>query len=389
MPITTPQGLTVESLLAEASSRTGLTDFGPEAFREPLGVLVQSMREEAQLSPAGLEAQGARLVNALSNRLRKQKLLGDHPEILAQKVELAAAIVGLPRTGSTMLHRLLAASPKLTATRWWEAIYPLPLADEGAFASDQRRAQAETLAAQIVASAKGFEAIHPLDANAYDEELPLLEQTFVSTLPESMMYLPSYGAWLATADPRPAYLEFIDYLKILQWQSPEREGRRWVLKAPSHLQHTPAVLELFPQALIIMTHRPVKQLMPSWYSMVASLTGADAAIDLGKEQAAHWTHRWADSLAVMMRSRAEAPERFLDVDYKRLMSEPLAVAAEVFQRAGLTYAPEDVAALQRWMDSNPRDNRPSHKYALADYAVDPQELDRRFAFYTEVFPQMT
>lgn len=388
MPIETNADLTVNNLMAEARRRTNLADFGPEVFLEPLSVLVDSMREEAQLSPAGLAAQSERLINALSNRLRKQQLLREHPEIGDEQVEIAAAIVGLPRTGSTMLHRLLAASPQLTATRWWEAIFPLPFAEEENGSSELRRARAAVLAAQIVSAAKGFEAIHPLDADAYDEELPLLEQTFVSTLPESMMYLPTYGAWLAQADPRPAYREFIDYLKILQWQSSARRGRRWVLKAPSHLQYTPAVLELFPRALIVMTHRPVKQLMPSWYSMVGSLTGADASVDHAKAQATHWTWRWADSLKVMMRAREAAPERFLDVDYRRLMAEPLAVGEEVFRRAGLVYAPEDEAALRSWMAQNPRDNRPSHTYALADYDVAPRQLDETFGFYTREFPEM-
>ena len=177
-----------DALMARAKANTGLDDFGPGHFLEPLTVLTRSMREEADLNEAGIQMQGGRIVNALENRLRRQALMKAHPEIADEKVEVGAIIVGLPRTGSTMLHRLLAASPRATAMVWWETIFPLPRDESGAADIAARKADAEALVEQLVSASAGFDAIHPMDAHAHDEELPLIEQSFISNIPEAMMY---------------------------------------------------------------------------------------------------------------------------------------------------------------------------------------------------------
>lgn len=380
--------LTAGHLEARARARTGLTDFGPDHYRPALEVLTAAMRDEAQLNAVGFAALGERLVNALANRLRRVALFAAHPEIADEKVEVAALIVGLPRTGSTMLHRLLAASPQATAVRWWESVFPLPREGTDPTPGDRARriADSEALVAGIMAQADGFDAIHPLDAHADDEELPLIEQSFQSNMPESMMYLPSYGAWLLAADQRHAYAELVDWLRILQWQSPERRGAKWILKCPHHLTAVNTVLEAFPDAVMVMTHRPVAQLMPSWYSMVATLTAAYSDAAHARAQAAHWTERLRRNLADMVAARDTAPERFVDVDYRALLSQPLPEAERVFAAAGLAVGEGDRAAWQAWLDSNRRDARPTHRYSLEQFGVAPERLAQDFSFYTAAYP---
>ncbi len=374
-------------LMEIAQSSTGLKDFGPDHFLEPLTVLTRAIRDEAQLNAEGVATHSARLVNALENRLRRQALLKAHPEIADEEVHVAIVIVGLPRTGSTMLHRLLAASPRATATLWWETIFPLPRNDGGEADVAARKADAEALAAKLVESSQGFEAIHPMDANAHDEELTLIEQSFVSNIPESMLYVPSYGEWLLGADQTAAYHELIDWMKILQWQDPSRKGQKWVLKSPHHLTAVQTVLDVFPDAVIAMTHRRVEHVMGSWYSMVASLTGGNTDADLSSEQAAHWTQRLRRSLEQMTAARFRNESRFVDVHYKALLAEPLETARRVFAAAGLEVEPADEHAWQAWLDGNKRDNRPSHKYDVADYGISTDKLTRDFAFYSDRFDQ--
>lgn len=373
------------ALMAEAQSRTGLSEFGPDQFREPLEVLTRSMREEAQLNAMGLAVQSERLVNALANRLRRIELMQRHPEIAEERVDVGVVIAGLPRTGSTMLQRLLAATPQTTAPYWWETIYPLPRGAPGAADVAARRADAEALAAQLVAASAGLEAIHPMDAHAHDEDLLLIEQTFVSNVPEAMLYVPSYGAWLAGADQTWSYAELIDWLKILQWQDPARRGRKWVLKSPHHLTATGTVLAAFPDAIIVMTHRRVEHVLGSYYSMVAALTGGNTDADFAQAQAAHWTVKLRANLADMMQARAAAPERFLDVFYDRLIPAPFEHARQIFTAAGLTPTPADEAGWATWMAANRRDNRPSHRYDVADYGTAPKALREQFAFYIDAF----
>lgn len=385
--------LTPSSLMERARQVTGLEDFGPQHFLEPLEILTASMRDEAQLNERGLAAHSARLVNALANRLRRIDLMRRTPEICAQQVDVAVVIVGLPRTGSTMLQRLLCASPKATATYWWETIYPLPRTEIGSEPErlrdiEARKADADQLAKDLVASSAGFDAIHPMNAFAHDEELALIEQSFLSTIPESMLHVPSYGEYLMRADQTEAYGELIDWLKILQWQDPSRRGRKWVLKAPHHLTAVQTVLDVLPEAVLTMTHRRVEHVMGSWYSMVASLTGGNTNTDFSHEQAANWTKRLHDGLTGMFAARAGSESRFVDVHYKSLLSDPIGAASRTFGAAHIPVEDEDEAAWRGWLDANRRDNRPSHKYDVADYGISAESLERDFSFYSDRFDQI-
>lgn len=378
--------LNPDALMARAVQSTGLSDFGPDHFREPLDVLTRAMRDQAQLTEVGIAMQGGRIVNALENRLRRIALMTRHPEIADQDVKVAAVIVGMPRTGSTMLHRLLSSSPQATATIWWETIFPLPRTPEGGTADvAARKADAEALVDQLVNASAGFEAIHPMNAHAYDEELPLIEQSFISNIPEAMMYLPAYGEWLLNADQTKAYGELIDWLKIMQWQSPERAGKHWILKAPHHLTAVQTVLDVFPEAVIVMTHRRIDHVMASYASMVGSLTGGNTDADFRKAQAAHWSQRLRRNLQSLVAAREGAESRFVDVHYRELLSAPIDHARRIFGAAGLIAGAEDDAAWQGWLDGNKRDNRPSHTYELADFGLDAVALRQDFGFYIDAY----
>lgn len=377
--------LDADALMARARAGTGLADFGPDHFREPLGVLLASMRSEACLNEAGAAMHAGRIVNALENRLRRVDLVKRHPEILEEQVDVGVVIVGLPRTGSTMLQRLLAASPQATAMYWWESIFPLPRGELGEADFAARKADAVALAESFVAAAAGFEAIHPMDPFAHDEELSLMEQSFISNNAEAMLYLPSYGEWLLNCDQTWSYGELVQWLKILQWQDPSRRGRKWILKAPHHLTAVRTTLETFPDAVIAMTHRRIDHVMGSFCSMVASLTGGSTDADLGAAQAAHWTQRLRRNLIDMIPLRQAHPERFFDIQYQPLLADPIGSASAIFAAAGIPAGEADRAAWQRWLDANQRDNRPSHKYDLADYGIDRDRLLADFAFYSDVY----
>lgn len=378
--------LSCSYLMDQAVERTGLADFGPDRFIEPLGVLVNAIRNEAQLTAQGAKAQVDRLINSLECRLRKMALLSKHPEILDQQVRVGAVIVGLPRTGSTMMHRLLAASPQLTATVWWETIYPIPLSVAKVNDFNQRIEMAQRLVEQILGAAEGFDSMHPLDALAHDEELTLIEHSFVSNMPESMMYVPSYGDWLLKTDQTAAYYELVEYLQILQWQSDDRASCMWVLKSPHHLTATQTVLDVFPEALIVVPHRAVDSVLPSWYSTVASLSQADSDMpELARKQAVHWTGRLGRTLSDMMAVRLKREDRFFDVGYKDLMADPIKVCVKAMERMSMQAGAKDLDAFAAHLNANKREMRPSHDYRLDDYGIHPNELREVFAEYSARF----
>lgn len=381
----TGEPVIAETLLERARERTGLTDFGPDRFREPLAVLCRSLSEESQLNAMGAAVQGERITNALANRLLRIDLIKRHPEILDEEVQVGAIIVGLPRTGSTMLQRLLAAAPNATAPFWWETIYPLPRTDSGQADIEARKADAAALSAALVKASPGLEAIHPMNPFAHDEDLPLIEQSLVSNMPEAFAYVPSYGTWLAQVDQRGSYAEEVQWLQILQWQNPERRMQKWILKAPHHLTAVGTVLETFPGAVVVMTHRKVEHVMGSYFSMVASLTAGGTDADLSRQQAAHWVNKLRHNLADMMQARATAPERFVDVHYSKLIPAPRDHALAIFHAAGMAVNPEVEAAWDSWLAANKRDSRPSHTYDVRDYGMTPEHLREQFGFYIDAF----
>jgi len=186
-------------------------------------------------------------------------------------VRVAGAILGLPRTGSTLLHRLLAASPRLTSTLSWETSYPIPFPGEGPDAEERKR-RAEKQAQLFLELSPDFADLHTVVWDGPEEDVILVDRSFVSMSFDSFYWVPDYGDWLRAADQGPAYRELADWLRVLRWQDPARAGRRWVLKSPHHLTAVGTVLDTFDGCKIIMTHRSPVSAVPSYASMVRTMS---------------------------------------------------------------------------------------------------------------------
>jgi hypothetical protein len=382
----TPAELSVERLLEQARQACGLSDFGDPWFLEPLDRLVSAINAEARLK--SLEGGPVeRIVYALQDRLRQVELLKAHPEILDEQVQVAGAILGLPRTGSTMLQRLLGSSPQLTSPYWWEVSFPLPFPGETMGDPTPRKDAAKAAVEAFYAAWPDFRTIHPMDALAHDEEVILLDKSFLSSTYDSILNIPSYGFWMAQADHTPAYEELKVWLQILQWQAPERRGRKWVLKTPHHLLGgLSGLLNVFPDCRVVMTHRAVAETLPSYCSMCASMTSAGAhAFDL-EAVGTYWTRRFQDGLRALIAVRRHEPaSRFIDVRYRDLLDDPVGEAERVMQRMGLEPDARDVAAMAAWLAANGREKRPPHRYTLEMFGLSPEGLERDFAFYQDAY----
>jgi hypothetical protein len=374
----------LEALLAEARTRTGLSNFGDPWFREPLQVLLDSMAREAKLSHAGAKEQVERLMTGLVNRLKIEDFYKKHPEIANEPVDVAAVIVGLGRSGSTMLQRLLAEAEGATAIRWWETFSPVPFPDEPPGDPSARIDLAVQVVDGIIAANPGILAIHPFDARAADEEVMLLEQAFVSSAPESYMNVPAYGAWLESADQTPAYRELRRILQMLTWQQPARRTQKWILKTPHHLTALATVAKVFPEAKIVMPHRDPVKTVVSWCSLVQSLSsGSDAGTAwIGP----HWSKRLARNLDRFMKVRdALGANRFVDVDYAALTREPVRVALDVLRAVGISPTAVDEQRIKAWTVLNAREGRSAHTYAPEDFGLSVPQLQTMFDDYRRRF----
>jgi len=375
---------TEKALLAAARLEAGLDDFGDLWFLEPMNRLLDSIRTEADLSPAGAIGQRARIIHGLSSRLRLTDAIKRNPEILDEKVTVAGTIVGLPRTGSTMFHRMLSRAPGINAVRWFETQFYAPFpGEERGNPVERRRLATEVMDGYVKA---GMMSIHPFAIDEPDEEIIILDQVFVGTMPESAMYTPSYSNWLATFDHRKAYEDLKTILKFLQWYDVSRQGKRWVLKTPGHLATLGTLFEVFPETTVITNHRDPIQTVPSYCSMVCSLHHMNSTtvdeVKVGRFTEKRWASFLENYAAVRERIGAH---RFIDIKYEDLVKAPLEQATIVLNRFGIEMSPQLEEAMKEWLEENSREKRAAHHYTLEQFGLSDEMLQQDFASYRAKF----
>ena len=385
-----PTSLALEDVVAEAGAKAGRERFDDDAFREPLARLLDSLDHEAGLSAVGRATQHERIVESLVMRHVLEQHEARHPEIRDEGIAAPLVIVGLARTGTTMLHRLLSADPGLHAARWWEVRFPAPFPDSSGSGPDPRIAAARAQVAWILENQPVLAAIHPWDAEGPDEEIMLMEHSFLSHVPESGANLPSYRAWLDRQDLRPAYTLLRRLLQFLQWQKRRRGERaeRWVLKTPMHLGYLELLFETFPGARVIQTHRDPLETIPSVASMYLALWGLATEKPDPHEVGRQCLERYAGALRRCLAARERLPaERFADVSYRDVARDPLASVRHIYAAVGRELTPEAEAAMAAWVALNPREHRPPHKYAMETFGYTREKLEREFAGYRARFPE--
>lgn len=369
----------VDTLIANARRKTGLQDFGDEWFREPLSVLVESLNKEAQLTPLGKVIQKGRLEGALANRLRIEKICQQHPQI--EEIELGniIAIAGLQRTGTTTLHRLLAADTNMRALLSWEALNPAPLPKDTDEYAKARIGQAKIAEKGLAYLAPSFFAIHPVEHDAPEEDVLLLDLSFMSQAPEATMHVPSYAAWLETQDNTPAYQYLRKLMQVLLWQRP---AKNWVLKTPHHMEYLDTLLDVFPEVKIVQTHRDPQKTMGSFCSMVAHGRGVFSDHVDAKETASHWVRKVRRMIEKSMEVRKQrGEEQFLDVSYYDLLKEPIKELEKIYNFAGIEFTDKTATAARQTTKRNAQHRYGRHRYDLEDFGLSRQEIENQFAFY--------
>jgi hypothetical protein len=370
-----------ETLLAQARDRAGLDDFGDTWFFEPMAVFLDAANREAKLTVGGLGGTVETILKGLVSRLRLVEDIKRHPEILDEQVEVAGIILGLPRTGSTIFHRLLASAPGMTAIRWYEAQNYAPFPGEDPATSPERRAYAQAMIDGWLAAAPELASIHPLDPDAPDEEILILGQLFVSTMVEAMTFTPSFAKWLNDYDQSRGHEDLKTILQYLQWQDPSRRGKKWILKSPSNLPYAEVAAKAFPNAQLIMTHRDPIDIVPSYVSMEASLYSLVSTIS-DTEVGHFWSHRLADWMNRFEQARDRiGQDRFIDIDYRAVIRQPLEEARRVLTAMGISDGPETEAALTEFLAGNKREQRPAHEYSLDRFGLDADWIADAFKDY--------
>jgi hypothetical protein len=369
-----------EALLAEARQATGLDDFGPGDFREGLEVLLRTYAE-AGLSEKGARRSRRRVAQLLATRLRVEEAKRRHPEILERPVRQPVYLTGLPRTGTSALFNLLAEDPSARPLLLWEGIFPDPLD----LAPGQPDPRYEAIKAHYDRGREKnpeFTKIHFASADTPEECVMLLAHAFRDVQLGIEPLLEPYASWFQRQDLRPAYAYYADLLRMLDWQRP---GERWLLKSPAHLWALDVLVEMFPDACIVLTHRNPLESIGSYCSMIEALMSVREEVDpraLGPVVLEYLARSLERGLAARERS---APERFFDVDYRAFVDDPMGVARALYARFGLPLPPETEDALERHVRANPRGKHGTHEYGLEAYGLRPERVRERLAFYVDRF----
>jgi hypothetical protein len=385
-PVGTTITLNKDSLIRAARKATGLTNLGSEFWDEPLEVLIRSINKEAFLHPAGRFISRQRMINLLCTRLRAEEMFRRFPEILQLPLYPAWIIVGLQRTGTTKLQRLLAADTDHRLLRSWEAINPAPWKmDQGK--RDKRIAAALTSVKAVKLIAPEFFAIHPIGHELPEEDILLLDVSFLSTTPEATMNVPSYASWLEKTDQSYAYAYEVKLLKLLQWQQP---GKRWILKSPHHLEFPDSIEKHFGEIRFLWTHRSVYESIPSFLSMVA----ASRAIFSDHIEIPALTRHWLRKSGYMLdkmiayRRKPGNEKKFTDIFYQEAVADPISGLRRIYAKNG--GLPEGLITRFEHTDrQNPFRKYGVHHYSLNDFGLTGKDIEEVTRSYQDFLITLT
>ncbi len=401
-PLGTRIKLEKDDLIRSARKVTGLQDLGRDFNDEPLERVLQAVNEEANLHPIGRFITKQRFVSLLSIRLRAEYYFKKYPEILTKELYPVWIIIGLQRTGTTKLQRLLAEDPAHRVIPSWEVINPVPI-DPGLYdlkkgdkgtglqgdtpaypyphPNDKRISVARTSVAALKLMSPGFFAIHPINAMLPEEDILMLDVSFLSTTPEAMMHIPSYSAWLEQTDQSAAYAYAAKLLKFLQWIRP---AKRWVLKSPHHLEFPDLIEKHFGDVHFLWPHRTIYESVPSFLSMVTYNRMIFSNHVDNKQVAQHWIRKTGYMLdkALDYRKKADNDKKFIDIYYRNFITDSAEELSKIYRmNGGLT--PELIERFRLHEQNHPHQKHGEHRYSLADFGLTEADIDKHTSRYQQ------
>ena len=368
---------TVEDLHASASKITGLTDFGDDPYLDGLELLLDSYAREASLTPVGNKATRALLRGALAARSLSEAAWKRYPSYADVRVERPIFVTGLPRTGTTALHRLLTADPAHQGLELWLAEMPQPRPPRATWAENPLFQAVQSGYERHHVEHPEFMGVHYMSADMVEECWQLLRQSMRSISFECLAHLPTYSAWLDAQDWTPAYERHRRNLQLIGLPD---AGRRWVLKNPSHLFALDALMEVYPDALVIQTHRSPRTAMASMCSLAAHATAGWSEVFTGAVIGRDQLELWGRGLDRFRAERAgHDPAQFFDVDYDDFVRDPLGQVEAAYAHFGLPFSAAARTAMTRLQEaSRSGAGRPAHSYALSDFGLTEAQIDERF-----------
>lgn len=388
----------VVAALGVATTPDDLLGLTPDTWSEGLAVLVDALNVEARLTEIGEAVLTDQIVKPLRNRFAVAAWLAAHPETAETPVERPVVVVGLPRTGTTLLSNLLDGDPANRSLGRWEcfAAVPPPAADPDANDTDARMVAARIEMDALYSISPEFKAIHFESAEGPTECITVLAGDLRSIHYETLANIPSYGAWVEQCDHRSAYAHHRRVLQVLQ----SAKSGRWTLKSPCHLLTLDALVDTYPDATLVATHRDPARVVVSLAHLVSVLSGLATDGDFRAYVGQRWFHVVGQMIDRELEFRGRTgDQRWIDLPYPGLVADPVAAVGRLYGRLGWAFDDTDgeegrgdggdgarsAAAVGRAARDNARHRFGRHTYRPADFGLDPRQLEERFVAYRERF----
>lgn len=386
--------LNASELMEAARAETGLSDFGDESFIAPFEHLLSRIENEIRFKPDGLENIKTAFHRFLVNRLRMQADITAHPEILDEQIVKPIIILGFPRSGTTKLQRMISAAPDVQKLRTWQMLNPAPFPESESAKFDVRRVTVQSggVGSTDVQDFEDLMAGHYMDLEVVEEEVLLMDHSLDPSVAGLCSYVPLlfHNDWLEGVELREADIKGYQFLhtqiQYLQWQNKADPSQPWIMKCPAHTQHLPALIETFPDATLVQSHRDPMVVMPSIAKLMTNLWSVNVEVD-AKASGYEFYEQLVMGMERCLKARKELQldGRIIDVRYSDVRSNAMSVIEEIYQRSGRELTAEAKAAMQQWEDENEQGKHGRHSYSLAEFGLDEATIKSELAEYIELF----
>jgi len=372
--------LRADELLESALSRGKRRDFAERSFVDPLAHLLEACNEEADLSVFGIRALRIDVLRCLRSLLHFDEIEAACPSVLSRPIRAPVFITGMPRSGTTLLHRLILQDPSTIAPRLFQLVYPYP-SRAGRFGTMLRKRWVSLQLALFRLIAPELSALHPVAVDAPEECTDITAHVFQSLRFDATYRVPSYNSWLERNGFLNAYRFHRRFLQHLDAQLP---GRRWILKAPDHLFALDDIRKVYPDAHLVFVHRDPVRVLASVVKLTEVLRRPFARsidrVEIGREVSTSWLNG-----AERMSALSSSDDSILHLYYRQIVSSPLDAVRAVYRHCGLTLTEEAEGRMRSWLRTTGHGSRPGRDYKLAEFGLDPHVLRERFARYTDTF----
>jgi len=367
--------LNANELIARAKKKSGLSDFGSMFWRQAMDVAFKDINEHTEFHPLGAYLYEQKVVQNLQNRLWAQYWIKQDSSIQTE-VPPAILITGLQRTGTTFTQRLLGSLPEFRGVMSWEIVNPVPT-------GKKKKYHGKTLSyfghKALNYINPDFKAIHALDHNSLDEEVALMEHSFMSSILEAVFNTPNYSRWLEEQSQVLAYKDLKMWLQLLLWREPAKHFM--LLKSPHHMEYLDDFNTVFPKTKIIHMHRDPKETMASYCSMMHYAKKMFQPYSNPHGIGQHWLRKNKRLVEKCEVYKADHQDQFIDIRYKDLVKDPTVVAKRIYEELNLTWTDQHTKLANDFYLQHKKNKYGKHVYNLSDYGLTPADIEQNFAAY--------